>query len=220
MALSSEVALYDDRTLLRDCVSALLVAVGVQVAISTGDVDEFLAGLSLASPAVAILVFHSLRNAAALRPEEGRLLEILREGHPRLAPVVIAPTSEPSFEAECKKHGAVAFINSVGSRANELAHTVLALCRGERPGNLAMLLSAAASQPTSTPIQSLSTREREVLTWITAGADNLKISSHLEISERTVKAHVSAIYRKLGAQNRTQLAVMARQLGVMPPVGT
>jgi len=220
MSGSAEIALFDDRSLLRDCFTALLVGAGVQVAISTGDVDELLAGLTIMSPAVAILVFHSMRNAATLRPEDGRLLEILHDGHPRLAPIVIAPSTEPTFEAECRSRGAVAYISSLAGRANELAQMAVALCRGERPANLSLLLGAPAHPKPATPLHSLSTRERQVLSWITAGADNLKISSHLEISERTVKAHVSAIYRKLGAQNRTQLAMLARQLGVMPPPGS
>ena len=62
----------------------------------------------------------------------------------------------------------------------------------------------------------LSARERQVLTYLSAGADNLKISICLKISERTVKAHVSSLYRKLGQENRTQLALLARQLGVRP----
>jgi DNA-binding NarL/FixJ family response regulator len=66
-------------------------------------------------------------------------------------------------------------------------------------------------------MSSLTVREREVLAYVSAGADNLKIASHLKISERTVKAHVSSLYKKLGPENRAQLALLARQLGIRPP---
>jgi DNA-binding NarL/FixJ family response regulator len=52
---------------------------------------------------------------------------------------------------------------------------------------------------------------------VAGGADNLKIAAHLQIAERTVKSHVTQLYRKLGAENRTQLALRACHLGVRPP---
>ncbi|WP_274379774.1 helix-turn-helix domain-containing protein [Myxococcus xanthus] len=60
-------------------------------------------------------------------------------------------------------------------------------------------------------------REREVLGYIAAGADNLRIAACLGITERTVKAHITAIYKKVGSENRTQLAVLGCQLGVQRP---
>jgi sterol desaturase/sphingolipid hydroxylase (fatty acid hydroxylase superfamily) len=54
-------------------------------------------------------------------------------------------------------------------------------------------------------------------TFEPGGADNLKIAAHLQIAERTVKSHVTQLYRKLGAENRTQLALRACHLGVRPP---
>ncbi|HVG60038.1 MAG TPA: helix-turn-helix transcriptional regulator, partial [Hyalangium sp.] len=66
-------------------------------------------------------------------------------------------------------------------------------------------------------LNSLTQREREVLAYVAGGADNLKIAAHLQIAERTVKSHVTQLYRKLGAENRTQLALRACHLGVRPP---
>jgi len=53
-----------------------------------------------------------------------------------------------------------------------------------------------------------------VLELIAAGVDNLKIAAILEIAERTVKAHVQAIYRKTRMENRAQLVVLALRHGV------
>jgi DNA-binding NarL/FixJ family response regulator len=62
----------------------------------------------------------------------------------------------------------------------------------------------------------LTSRERQVLRFVVAGADNLKIAAHLSIRERTVKAHVSNLFRKLDCENRVQLAMRASRLGVEP----
>jgi DNA-binding NarL/FixJ family response regulator len=60
----------------------------------------------------------------------------------------------------------------------------------------------------------LSPRQREVLGCVCAGHDNLKIAALLGIRERTVKAHVSALYQKLGMENRTQLALRGLEFGL------
>lgn len=79
-----------------------------------------------------------------------------------------------------------------------------------------MLSTGAESSPSKSPLSLLTQRERQVLERIAVGDDNQKIASALNISERTVRAHVSGIYRKLGSENRAQLAILARQLGVRP----
>jgi DNA-binding CsgD family transcriptional regulator len=65
-------------------------------------------------------------------------------------------------------------------------------------------------------LAALTPRERQVLRFVVAGADNLKIAAHLEIRERTVKAHVSNMFRKFNCENRVQLAMRGSQLGVQP----
>jgi DNA-binding NarL/FixJ family response regulator len=57
----------------------------------------------------------------------------------------------------------------------------------------------------------LSPREFDIACMIGIGEQNKLISSHLNISERTVKAHVTNIFKKLGLSSRTQLALLVRQ---------
>jgi two-component system, NarL family, nitrate/nitrite response regulator NarL len=57
---------------------------------------------------------------------------------------------------------------------------------------------------------SLSPRERDVASMIATGEQNKTISSHLSISEKTVKAHLTNIFKKLGLSSRTQLALFVR----------
>lgn len=54
----------------------------------------------------------------------------------------------------------------------------------------------------------LSARQREIAALIATGRHNKAISSHLSISEKTVKAHLTTIFRKLGVSGRTQLALL------------
>ena len=65
--------------------------------------------------------------------------------------------------------------------------------------------------------QVLSARETEVLRRLAAGDPNKLIARACGITELTVKAHVKAILRKVGARNRTQAAVWARQHRIHSP---
>lgn len=59
----------------------------------------------------------------------------------------------------------------------------------------------------------LSMREREVLHFLARGLDNHQIGAHLDISEKTVRNHVSGIFAKLGVETRAQAIVAAREAG-------
>jgi DNA-binding NarL/FixJ family response regulator len=66
---------------------------------------------------------------------------------------------------------------------------------------------------------SLTQREHDILALLSEGRSNREIAQHLYLSEKTVKAHLAAIFRKLGVTNRTQAAMMAVQMGVGPMPG-
>lgn len=63
----------------------------------------------------------------------------------------------------------------------------------------------------------LTDREREVLNWLVQGASNEQIAKHLYITVATVKAHLTAIFEKLGVTSRTQAIVKALKLGLVFP---
>jgi DNA-binding NarL/FixJ family response regulator len=65
----------------------------------------------------------------------------------------------------------------------------------------------------------LTQREHDILALLSEGRSNRSIAQHLYLSEKTVKAHLAAIFRKLGVTNRTQAAMMAVQLGLGPVQG-
>jgi DNA-binding NarL/FixJ family response regulator len=66
---------------------------------------------------------------------------------------------------------------------------------------------------------SLTQREHDILALLAEGRSNREIAQRLYLSEKTVKAHLAAIFRKLGVTNRTQAAMMAVQMGVGPMPG-
>lgn len=84
-----------------------------------------------------------------------------------------------------------------------------------------------APQAERTPRPNLSERETQILCCLAGGMSNKAIARELRIQEATVKAHVKALLRKIGAANRTQAAIWAHKnprprdaaVGAMPPVG-
>lgn len=65
----------------------------------------------------------------------------------------------------------------------------------------------------------LTRREREVLEHIARGLDNAQIAAHMDLSEKTVRNHITSVFEKIGVENRAQAIVQAREagLGVEPP---
>jgi DNA-binding NarL/FixJ family response regulator len=66
---------------------------------------------------------------------------------------------------------------------------------------------------------SLTEREHDILALLAEGRSNRDIAQRLFLSEKTVKAHLAAIFRKMGVTNRTQAAMVAVQMGVGPMPG-
>jgi DNA-binding NarL/FixJ family response regulator len=66
------------------------------------------------------------------------------------------------------------------------------------------------------PTSALTQRETDILSLLAEGRSNRDISRALYLSEKTVKAHLAAIFRKLGVSNRTQAAMAAVHMGIGP----
>jgi DNA-binding NarL/FixJ family response regulator len=64
---------------------------------------------------------------------------------------------------------------------------------------------------------SLTQRETDILVLLSEGKSNRDISKALFLSEKTVKAHLAAVFRKLGVKNRTQAAMVAVTMGIGRP---
>jgi DNA-binding NarL/FixJ family response regulator len=67
----------------------------------------------------------------------------------------------------------------------------------------------------STPVQTLTPREIDVLEMLGSGLGNKAIAKHLQISEHTVKFHLSSIFQKLGVSSRTEAVTVGVRLGLI-----
>jgi two-component system, NarL family, response regulator LiaR len=106
------------------------------------------------------------------------------------------------------------------AQPSEVARAVRAAHAGEAlldPAVAARLVDAIAQGPGEEPRERLTPRERQVLELIAQGRPNKLIARELEISEKTVKAHVSRVLEKLGVSDRTQAALYAVRSGLVPP---
>ncbi|MBS1881155.1 MAG: response regulator transcription factor [Actinobacteria bacterium] len=97
----------------------------------------------------------------------------------------------------------------------ELLSGVRAAARGEAPlapKVASELLAARAAERDA----GLTEREREVLELVAEGMPNKLIARRLEISEKTVKAHLTRVFERIGVTDRTQAALWARRHGIGP----
>lgn len=105
------------------------------------------------------------------------------------------------------------------STEDELLASIYALHQGlmvSTPAFVQPLIGRAiAANPDEYLVEELTSREMEVLELLAEGLANKQIALELEISEHTVKFHVSSIYTKLGASNRTEAVLIGARLGLI-----
>ncbi|MEU8250734.1 response regulator transcription factor [Nonomuraea sp. NPDC048916] len=106
----------------------------------------------------------------------------------------------------------------------ELIHAVRVVARGDAliaPSVTRRLIAEFAGRvqrPAPGPeLDSLTEREREVMTLVAAGLSNDEIAARLVLSPATAKTHVSRIMTKLGARDRAQVVVLAYEAGMITP---
>lgn len=118
--------------------------------------------------------------------------------------------------------GAAGFLLK-NTEAKELIEAVRTVGRGEgliAPAVTRRLIAEFAAKPMPAPaadasvLDSLTRRERQVLSCVGQGLSNAEIAGRLDMAEATVKTHVSRLLGKLDLRSRVQAAVLARELGV------
>ena len=137
----------------------------------------------------------------------------IRSASPTTNVVVFTSFSDRERILRALDAGAIGYLLKDADPA-ELHRGIQAAARGEAPlapkAAAAVLEARAGSAPTS-----LSDREREVLTLVTAGYANKQIARRLGISEKTVKGHLTNIFQALGVTDRTQAALWAERNGLV-----
>ncbi|WP_430390645.1 response regulator [Dyella sp. 20L07] len=149
-------------------------------------------------------------------------LATLRGQHPSVAVLVVSAHDEPRTVRRALDHGASGFIPKSASPA-EIAEAIRNVldCGSWLPPQLAQHVAALPADPTdldlATRLARLTEQQYRVLALLGQGLLNKQIADRLAIQERTVKAHITAIFEKLGVRNRTQAGVLLRSLDLTEP---
>jgi DNA-binding NarL/FixJ family response regulator len=101
---------------------------------------------------------------------------------------------------------------------NELLDAIRATSRGESvlpPSVASVVVHHLAERPAGVPEDALTPREMEVLRLLSEGLSNQQIAYDLDLSVRTVEAHLTHIYAKLGAGSRTEAVLLALRKGLL-----
>ncbi|WNG33198.1 response regulator transcription factor [Archangium violaceum] len=211
------IGILEDQQLFRESLVALFANAGLEVTVQSPDVEGFLAQLQDSALDVAVVDLRLERPDTKEVDDGLRLVTLLRERYPQVRVLILSGQRELPQMERCFQAGAAGFVSKLNVSCAELVSAVEQVARGEWvvPSELVSPVQAAqeASERAS-PLDRLTLREREVLSLVASGADNLQISARLGITERTVKAHVSNLYRKLGVQNRVEMAMVGYQSGL------
>jgi DNA-binding NarL/FixJ family response regulator len=132
---------------------------------------------------------------------------------PGVAVVVLTSFSDRDEILRALDAGAVGYLLKDAEPA-DLARAVDAAARGEAPLDPRASRALLSARSRTSPLDALSEREREVLAMVARGLPNKLIARELSISEKTVKAHLTNVFRTIGVTDRTQAALWAERNGV------
>lgn len=122
---------------------------------------------------------------------------------------LISGEASREIAEEALEIGAAGFVPKT-LPAKSLVNAVRFMAMGEQYAPIEFM--TAAQEVESNPLaDKLSQRELQVLKGLTEGKSNKEIARDLDLQEPTVKLHVKTLYRKVGAANRTQAALIARE---------
>lgn len=152
-------------------------------------------------------------------------LAAVRAQFPHVAVVVVSANDDPRVVRRALDHGAAGYLPK-SSGLDELRDAIRAVLACEQWLPPALRAAVARTQTSSSDadlaarLASLSPQQFRVLTLVAQGLLNKQIADRLDVQERTVKAHLSAIFERLGVRNRTQASVVLRELELSDPART
>jgi DNA-binding NarL/FixJ family response regulator len=144
----------------------------------------------------------------------------LRGSHPGLPVIVVSALDDPRTVRQALAFGAQGFI-SKSANAATIGRNVQSVLRGEYVSPAVLGANAepeadAAALDLAQRMAQLTAQQFRVFGMLCSGRLNKQIGYELQIAEATVKAHMTAILRKLGAANRTQAVLLAGHLLLDP----
>lgn len=149
-------------------------------------------------------------------------LRRIRESKPDLPVVMLSGYEELSYASDALDAGANGYVLK-GATAAQLKEAIDAALDGQGTYVHPSIARGLLARPARIEGPTLTEREREVLGRLVRGATNEEIAALLFVSEKTVKSHLSSVFRKLGVSNRTQAVAKAMREGLVdlgrPPQG-
>lgn len=213
MDIKPDILIADDHPLFRDALQRAMLAAVPQARVHSADSVHALLGLIEQFPVAELLLLD--RHMPGARGYSA--LAHIRGQYPGLPTIVVSGHEEVQVARRALAHGASAYIPKSTS-GEDIVAAIRAVLDGDvwlphpQLGGTSELKpdeAAAAAQ-----IATLTPQQFRVMTMIAEGLLNKQIAWELSVSEATVKAHMTAIMRKLGVNNRTQVALIASHLAL------
>lgn len=207
--------LIDAHPLLRSGLRAQLEGKGFEVAGEAGTVADISRDCAN-GPAPHLIIMDFAQGSDAVAG--------LKATQPQARTIVFAESAEIAHLADMFSAGADGYLLKSIS-ANALIESLKLVALGEKvfPSVLTDFLGAMRANQTSMGERvrvgdvALSQRELDIIRRLADGHSNKSIAKDLAITEATVKVHLKTVLRKLGATNRTQVAIWAVQHGLTNP---
>jgi DNA-binding NarL/FixJ family response regulator len=218
MAEKIRVLLVDDQRLMREGLRTLLeLEPDLQVAGETGDGQAALDAYAAIEPDVVLM---DIRMPGMDGVEATRRM---RERWPGARVIILTTFDDDASVFEGLRAGALGYLLKDVS-GHDLAEAVRTVASGgaliEPSVARRVLVEFARLAPPARPpdaglAEPFSERERDIVRLLAAGLSNKEIGDRLCLAEGTVKNYVTSILQKLGARDRTQAALRARELGLI-----
>ena len=197
------ILIADDHDLLRDTLVAYVEAAGGFRTMTAPDLETVVTLLDESGPFDLVLLDYNMPGMNRL---DGMRRIMKRADAPRVA--LISGEAPRAVVQEAMDAGAAGFVPKT-LPAKSLVNAIRFMAAGEK--FVPLELMAPAAQSGHPLAKKLTPRELQVLEGLTDGKSNKEIARDLELSEPTIKLHVKNLYRKIGAANRTQAALIARE---------
>lgn len=205
--MAVRVMIADDHSMIREGLKQLLELEGdFQVIEEACDGVECLEKLSKITPDILLLDIN-MPNMNGLE-----VLQKMKDKHMRVKVLVLTVHNEVEYLLKAVDIGINGYLLK-DSESAELKKAILTVVNGEdyiQPSLIPLLNAKMIDRnKDNVKIESLTRREMDVLKLLAVGMYNKEVAEKLSISERTVKNHVSNIFKKIGVTDRTQAAVFA-----------
>jgi len=202
------VVVCDDHAVVRAGLGQLIGTFeGVEVVATAGGGDEALAAIAEHGADVALMDLE-------MPPPDGiETTRSIRRLHPEVAVVILTSFHDRARILMALDAGAVGYLLK-DAMPDDLDRGIRAAARGESPLD-PRAASALLSRGVRPDTDGLSPRELEVLALVVDGLPNKLIARRLEISEKTVKAHLTSVFRHIKVADRTQAALWAQRNGIV-----